>query len=180
VKAPRQPTARRAGADSGSATNRARAIPAGVRRAVFERDGEQCTFADEAGERCPQRGHLEIDHVEARALGGTNAMSNLRVRCRAHNRLAAEEVFGKVHVAGRIDLRQRKSPAVVVPSRLPTPASSPPPTQVIELAMRGLRNLGFCATDARRAVDHVSQRRVANGDALDLQDVLRGALAALT
>ncbi|MEA2751439.1 MAG: hypothetical protein QOI41_5582, partial [Myxococcales bacterium] len=28
--------------------------------------------------------------------------------------------------------------------------------------------------------DHVSQRRVANGDALDLQDVLRGALAALT
>ncbi|MDB5216416.1 MAG: hypothetical protein JWO86_4343, partial [Myxococcaceae bacterium] len=58
--------------------------------------------------------------------------------------------------------------------------SSPPPTQVIELAMRGLRNLGFCATDARRAVDHVSQRRVANGDALDLHDVLRGALAALT
>jgi hypothetical protein len=182
VKAPRAPAKPRASSGSGSC--RGRAIPAGVRRAVFERDGEQCTFADEAGERCPQRGHLEIDHVDARALGGTNAMSNLRVRCRAHNRLAAEEVFGKAHVAGRIELRQRKSRAVVMPSRLPTPASSPasspPPTQVIELAMRGLRNLGFCATDARRAVVHVSQRRVANGDALDLQDVLRGALAALT
>jgi hypothetical protein len=40
--------------------------------------------------------------------------------------------------------------------------------------------MGFCAGDARRAVDHVAQRRVANGDALDLQDVLRGALVALT
>jgi Holliday junction resolvasome RuvABC DNA-binding subunit len=96
-------------------------------------------------------------------------------------RSAAEEVFGKAHVAERIDLRRRKSPGVVVLSRLPTePASSPPPTQVTELALRGLRNLGFCATDARRAVDHVAQRRVANGDALDLPGVIRGALAALT
>ena len=189
VKAPRQRAARRAA--SASATNRSRAIPAVVRRAVFERDGERCTFTDGAGERCSQRGHLELDHVHARALGGTNAASNLRVRCRAHNRLAAEEVFGKAHVAERIDLRQRKSPAVVVPSRLPTPtpassslpsspAAAPPPTQVIELALRGSRDMGFGATDARRAVDHVAQRRVANGDALDLQDVLRGALVALT
>ena len=176
VKAPRK-----SASASASATKRPRAIPAAVRRAVFERDGEQCTFTDEAGERCPQRGHLELDHVHARALGGTNAASNLRVRCRAHNRLAAEEIFGKAHVAERIDLRRRKSPSVVVPSRLPTePASSPPPTQVTELALRGLRNLGFCATDARRAVDHVAQRRVANGDALDLPGVIRGALAALT
>jgi hypothetical protein len=143
-----------------------------VRRAVFERDGEQCTFFDEAGERCPQRGHLELDHVEARALGGTNTLSNLRVRCRSHNRLAAKEVFGKAHVAERIDFRQRKSRAVA-----PPPSPSP---QVIELALRGLHNMGFSRTDARRAVDHVSQRRVANGDALDVQDLLRGAIAALT
>jgi hypothetical protein len=168
VKAPREPTKPTAG--SSPATPRARAIPAVVRRAVFERDGEQCTFFDEAGERCPQRGHLELDHVEARALGGTNASSNLRVRCRAHNRLAAEEVFGKAHVAERIDFRQRRSHAV----------RRPPPSQVIELALRGLHNMGFSKPDARRAVDHVSQRRVANGDALDVQDLLRGAIAALT
>ena len=188
VTAPRQRAARRAG--SASATNRPRAIPAAVRRAVFERDGERCTFTDGAGERCPQRGHLELDHVHARALGGTNAASNLRVRCRAHNRLAAEDVFGKAHVAERIDLRQRKSPGVVGPSRLPTapassslpssPAAAPPPPHVIELALRGLRNMGFCASAARRAVDHVAQRRVANGEALDLEDVIRGALVALT
>jgi hypothetical protein len=40
--------------------------------------------------------------------------------------------------------------------------------------------MGFCATDARRAVDHVAQRRVANGDALDLQGVIRGPIVALT
>ena len=51
VKAPRQPT-KPTKPRAGSGTHRARAIPAGVRRAVFERDGEQCTFVDEAGERC--------------------------------------------------------------------------------------------------------------------------------
>ena len=75
---------------------------------LFERDGEQCAYVDEASERCPSRGHLKLDHVEARALGGTNAASNQRVRCRAHNRLAAEEVFGKTHIAERIDFRQRR------------------------------------------------------------------------
>jgi Holliday junction resolvase RuvA-like protein len=169
VKAPRGPTKPSAG--SGSGVHRARAIPAGVRRAVFERDREQCTFVGEGGERCPQRGHLELDHVEARALGGTNAPSNLRVRCRAHNRLAAEDVFGKAHVAERIDFRQRKSRA---------PVTLPPPPQVIELVLRGLHNLGFSKPEARRALDQVSQHGVANRDELDAQDLLRGAIAALT
>jgi len=174
VKAPRAPTKSRA--TSRSAAPRARAIPAGVRRAVFERDGQQCTFVGESGARCPQRGHLELDHVQARALGGTDAATNLRVRCRAHNRLAAEDVFGKAHVAEQIDFRQRKSRTVAKPVLAPPP----PPPQIIELALRGLHNLGFSKSDARRAVDQVSQRRVANGDPLDVQDILRGALAALT
>jgi Holliday junction resolvasome RuvABC DNA-binding subunit len=55
-----------------------------------------------------------------------------------------------------------------------------PPTQVIELAVRGLHNMGFSKTDARRAVDHISQRRVATGDDLDVQDLLREAIGALT
>ncbi|MEA2749576.1 MAG: hypothetical protein QOI41_3719 [Myxococcales bacterium] len=182
VKAPRAPAKPRAG--SGSGSHCGSAIPAGVRRAVFERDGEQCTFVDEAGERCPQRAHLELDHIEARALGGTNAASNLRVRCRAHNRLAAEEVFGKAHVAERIDFRQRRSRAVAATlpslSPLPSPPLRPPPPQAIELALRGLHNMGFSKSDARRALDHVSHRRAANGDELDVRALLRGAIAALT
>jgi len=177
VRTPREPREPRVRSGSGLGSQRARTIPAGVRREVFERDGERCTFVDEAGARCPQRGHLELDHIEPRALGGTNAASNLRVRCRAHNRLAAEEMFGKAHVAERIDFRQRKSRAVAAP---PPPPLSPPPPRVIELALRGLHNMGFSKLDARRAVEHVSQRRVANRDELDVQDLLRGAIAALT
>ena len=157
-----------------SSSRRPRGVPAAVRREVFERDSEQCTFVDESGARCPQRGHLELDHVEARALGGTNAAENLRVRCRAHNRLAAEDVFGKAHVAERIYFRQRKSRAVA------QPVLAAPPPPAIELALRGLHNLGFKKSDARRAVDQVSRRCVAAGQEPDVQTVLRGALATLT
>jgi 5-methylcytosine-specific restriction endonuclease McrA len=173
VKAPRASTKPRAGSGT-----RPRAIAAGVRRAVFERDGERCTFLDESGERCPARGHLELVHVEPRALGGTNAASNLRVRCRAHNRLAAEDVFGKAHIAERIDFRQRKLRAVAKAVVAPPPP--PPPQQVIELALRGLHNMGFSKSDARRAVDHISQRRVAAGVELDVHGLLRSAIGALT
>jgi hypothetical protein len=88
--------------------HRAGRVPRAVRRAVFERDGEQCTFTDATGARCPSRAMLELDHVESRALGGSDEASNLRVRCRAHNALHAEEVFGRAHVAAHIHLRQRK------------------------------------------------------------------------
>jgi RuvA, C-terminal domain len=81
-----------------------------ARRAAFHRDGEQCSFVNDAGERCPERGFLEVDHVLARALGGIgNDPANLRVLCRAHNRFVAEQVFGREHVAEQIRLRQRKS-----------------------------------------------------------------------
>jgi hypothetical protein len=44
----------------------------------------------------------------ATALPGASAQSNLRVRCRAHNALRAEEVFGRAHVAAHIHFRHRK------------------------------------------------------------------------
>jgi hypothetical protein len=111
---------------------RAGRVARAVRRAVFERDGEQCTFTDATGARCPSRTLLELDHVESRALGGSGEASNLRVRCRAHNALHAEEVFGRAHVAAHIDLRQRKrhgEAPVPVPAE-PTPTLWPNAPQV--------------------------------------------------
>jgi hypothetical protein len=143
-------------------SSRTQAVPAAVRREVFERDGEQCTFVSDDGERCPSHGHLELDHIEPRALGGPNAASNLRVRCRAHNRLHAEQVFGRTHVEQRVDFRQRKSP------------------HVFEVALRGLKSMGFAKTEARRALEDISERCAANGEALDAPALLRGAIAALT
>jgi 5-methylcytosine-specific restriction endonuclease McrA len=84
-------------------------ITSAARRAVFERDGEQCSFLDPEGRRCPARTLLELDHVESKALGGSHAPANLRVFCRPHNLLHAEVVFGREYIARRIRVRQRKS-----------------------------------------------------------------------
>lgn len=85
-----------------------RAIPRAVRRKVFKRDGEKCTFVDASGRRCASRKFLELDHIVPRARGGTDDENNLRVRCRAHNRLHAEDDFGASYVSARIHMRQRK------------------------------------------------------------------------
>ncbi len=81
-------------------------ISAATRREVFARDGEQCTYVDSKGRRCECRMRLELDHIQPRALGGGDETSNLRARCRPHNLHAAEEIFGKEHVAARIHCRQ--------------------------------------------------------------------------
>jgi 5-methylcytosine-specific restriction endonuclease McrA len=73
----------------------ARHVPAGVKRAVWERDGGRCTFVGESGHRCESRTHLELDHVEPVANGGHATVQGLRLRCRAHNQLAAERAFGR-------------------------------------------------------------------------------------
>lgn len=69
---------------------------------AFERDGMQCSFVGKNGERCPARALLEIDHVTPRALGGSGTAENIRVLCRAHNREAAERVFGRAYLEARI------------------------------------------------------------------------------
>ncbi|MDB5212750.1 MAG: hypothetical protein JWO86_677 [Myxococcaceae bacterium] len=167
-------------------TSRARsAIPRAVRREVFERDGGTCTFVDTEGRRCPSRAHLELDHILSRALGGSDEASNLRVRCRAHNRLHAEEVFGKEHVARAVDFRQRKSrcvESVEAPASRVDEAAEEARTvgTAIDVALRGLVSLGFARSDARRALDAVARRRNARAEALPVQEVLREAIAALT
>lgn len=142
-----------------------------ARREVFERDGEQCTFVDGAGQRCSARAFLELDHVESRVLGGSSGADNLRILCRSHNRFHAEQVFGKDHVARRIHLRQEK--------RHRAGPSTAAPSETIDVATRGLVSMGFREGDARRAVD-----RIWSGDggerALPLEEVLRRALGMLT
>ena len=75
-------------------TRSARHIPAEVRRAVWERDGGQCTFVSETGRRCEARRGIEFDHVNEVARGGDTTVTNTRLLCRAHNQHAAERTFG--------------------------------------------------------------------------------------
>jgi len=74
-------------------------IPAEVRRVVWQRDAGACTFVGERGGRCHARRFLEFDHIVPVARGGDATVENLRLRCRAHNQLEAERVFGERFMA---------------------------------------------------------------------------------
>jgi hypothetical protein len=47
------------------------------------------------GTRCESRNGLQVDRIHSFAAGGTHDLSNLRLLCAAHNRRAAERVFGE-------------------------------------------------------------------------------------
>src|SRR6058998_1389925 len=57
-------------------------------------DGGSCAFVGKGGRRCDQRAFLEFHHVEPYAVGGEATVSNVELRCRAHNRYEAELFFG--------------------------------------------------------------------------------------
>ena len=64
-----------------------RAIPAAVRRQVWQRDGGRCSYLDRrTGRRCNSRHLIEIDHILPYALGGGADPRNLRLLCHAHHR----------------------------------------------------------------------------------------------
>jgi hypothetical protein len=139
-------------------------VAAAVRREVFARDGERCTYVDEAtGVRCAECGGLELDHIVPKARGGTDDASNLRVRCRAHNGLWAEQCFGKQHIAACIDLRRRGWD-----------------DRAADLARRGLLNLGFGAKEVSRALEAVSAHHANDDLPLPTEDIIREALRVLT
>jgi 5-methylcytosine-specific restriction endonuclease McrA len=142
-------------------------VPRAVRREVFERDGEQCTFVDETGRRCESRTLLELDHRKARAFGGTDDAENLTVRCRRHNGLSAERDFGRDHVERKKS--EKKS------------ASKSHPRQRgydDETALRALRGLGFKEGEARHALEIVTERWTV-GDTPPIETLLREALSVL-
>ena len=64
-----------------------RAIPAAVKRQVWERDQGRCSYVDRgSGRRCGSRYLLQVDHVFPYALGGSAEPDNLRLLCAAHHR----------------------------------------------------------------------------------------------
>ena len=72
-----------------------RHIPAAVRRAVRERDGDRCRYVDEHGRRCKERDRLEFHHRHPFGLGGDHSFPNIRLMCRAHNAYLAECDYGR-------------------------------------------------------------------------------------
>ena len=105
------------------ATN-ARTIPAHVRRAVSERDRDQCAFVSADGRRCECRGNLEFDHVVPLSRGGATTVENVRLCCRAHNQYEAERVLGERFMRGkRAWARTRRASATAMPPMAPAGAT---------------------------------------------------------
>ena len=73
---------------------RSRHIAAGVKRAVWLRDGGRCAFTGRAGRRCGERAFLEFHHLDPYALGGEATVDGIALRCRAHNQYEATLYFG--------------------------------------------------------------------------------------
>lgn len=86
-KAP--PTRRRDG------EKRTRYIPVALKRDIYTRAHNQCTFTDpRTGRRCTSRHLLQVEHKIPYAQGGTHAPENLTLLCSAHNKLAAWKIYG--------------------------------------------------------------------------------------
>jgi hypothetical protein len=76
-----------------------RQIPAAVKRAVYERDGGRCRYADERGRRCTARRGLEFHHRRPFGLGGDHSVDNVSLVCQSHNGYLAEVDYGRDAIA---------------------------------------------------------------------------------
>jgi hypothetical protein len=108
-----------------------RAIPRASRRVAVDRDGIRCAFVSHDGHRCESRAFLEFDHVTPIGKGGGPESNNVRVLCRAHNRLEAERAYGRHHVEAAIAEAQRarserRERQGAAPLDARSPAGNPP------------------------------------------------------
>src|SRR5216684_3833465 len=76
-----------------------RYVPAAVKRAVWERDQGRCTWPMGDGEMCGSTHRLEFDHDLEVALGGKPTIENVRLLCKSHNLMKAEQHLGRTLMA---------------------------------------------------------------------------------
>ncbi len=76
-----------------------RYVPAAVKRAVWERDQGRCTWPMGDGEMCGSTHRLEFDHDLEVALGGKPTIGNIRLLCKSHNLMKAEQHLGRTLMA---------------------------------------------------------------------------------
>jgi hypothetical protein len=76
-----------------------RYVPAAVKRAVWERDKGRCTWPMGDGAMCGATHRLEFDHDLEVALGGKPTIGNVRLLCKSHNLMKAEQHLGRTFMA---------------------------------------------------------------------------------
>ena len=63
--------------------------PVQVKREVYDRDDECCTFVGDDGHVCGSRYAVQLHHRIAWAHGGSNTLENFTLHFGPHNRLVA-------------------------------------------------------------------------------------------
>ncbi len=153
-------------ARAGAPSDDPRYLPAHVRRAVWERDGGRCTFVGDGGHRCESRTLLEFDHIVPVARDGAATLQNLRLRCRGHNQLDAERVFGE-----RFMEQKREGARSWSKARVPDATVA---SDTDEDLAACLRELGYKSVEIRGALTHGANMRDAT-----LEERVRAALKHL-
>ena len=102
-----------------------RHIPVAVKAVVYKRDEGYCSFVGSDGRKCGSTWGLEFDHIVPFAKGGASTVDNVRLTCRAHNLFQAERVFGREHVASKIEKFRWRSDAAAAVKLEAGPQSSP-------------------------------------------------------
>ncbi len=91
----------RRGADPLPGGTRTRHIPAQVKREAAERDELRCTFVGKGGRRCDAVGFIQYHHEDAYGRGAGHDPQRIKIVCGPHNRLLAEQEYGKEHLAAQ-------------------------------------------------------------------------------
>jgi 5-methylcytosine-specific restriction endonuclease McrA len=102
----------------GTSSRTSRAVPADLKRAVWQRDQGRCGFISKDGHRCGATRALEYAHLHPWAKGGEHTLDNLCLRCRAHNAYEANRDYGErfMHSKRREGDRGLRVREVAVPS----------------------------------------------------------------
>ena len=94
-----------------------RYVSSAVQERVHERAGYQCEYRSPDGRRCTSRTGLEIEHERPFAIFRSHDERFLRVLCKRHNRLRAEQVYGARLIQAKIDEARRQKGVHSVPNR---------------------------------------------------------------
>lgn len=149
-----------------------------TRREVVGRDGPQCTYVSPDGRCCEARAFLEFDHIVPKGLRGGDHPENMRMRCRGHNQLGAEQVYGREQVEQCRHLRQEKSRSKPdQPAQSDRPVTDSASRRVFEKVRDALERMGFRKQQAAHLIAQVEKMHGPAAEPLPIAQVLREALA---
>ena len=150
---PEDGTAAPAPAAEASRERRARRhIPVAVRRAVWRRYGGACCYEDPlTGVTCGSTHLVQIDHIVPVAQGGSDDISNLRLRCSVHNRRRDPRCASYCSApAGTRGRPRRALPGRTRTSPAPPPAPNSPKSGAASTATTAFRSRTTPPATARR------------------------------